>query len=112
MAAYCPKCGSAVPSSILKGAFSCPSCSVALSANTGGPWVAAIVLWILADIPVKYFLYDRFGFDSFGGVVARVVVSGLIGLGIIAFVLRQFSTINLTSTVFYPLRLANRLELI
>jgi len=91
--AKCPKCNQSIPWHKLRAEMSCPHCSAPLSAYTLGPAVGAIVLWTLADIPIRLFLFALLG-DSDIGFMARTVVSGLAGWGILALVFGGFTKVG------------------
>ena len=94
MNAVCPNCKKAIPWWKLRGEFPCPHCATPLSAKTAGAFVATIALWILADIPVKLFLFETFGAESLTGLFARVFVGGAVGWGLASLIVGNFSTIT------------------
>jgi len=94
MNALCPNCKASISWWKLRGEFTCPRCASLLSAKTTGPFIVTIVLWILADIPVKLFLFETFGTESLIGLFARVVVSGAVGWGLAFLIVGSFSTVT------------------
>jgi hypothetical protein len=89
----CPKCKREIPWHKLRGEMSCPHCNASLSARTLGPVVAAIVLWTLADIPIKLFIYGTLG-DSGIGLLSRIVASGLVGWVILHLIVGGFAKVE------------------
>jgi hypothetical protein len=59
-----------------------------------GSYIAAITLWIVADIPVKFLLFGWLGTDSTIGFIARTLASGLVGWGILSMVVGEFCTVT------------------
>jgi len=59
-----------------------------------GAFIATLVVWILADISVKWFLFETFGTESLTGFFARVFVSGAVGWGLAFLIVGSFSTIT------------------
>src|SRR5258708_1356331 len=86
MNAVCPNCRKAISWWKLRSEFACPHCATPLSAKTAGAFIATVVLWILADIPVKLYLFETFGTESLTGLFARVLVSGAVGWGLAFFI--------------------------
>ena len=95
MTATCPACQASISWTKLKKAFTCPTCGVELTAKTGVPWVAAIVLWTAVDFPIKVFLYSQMGFDTISGMVVRSLVSGMVGLSIAYVIVGEYSTVSI-----------------
>lgn len=94
MSAECPNCKKAISWWKLRDEFACPYCASNLSAKTTGAFTATIVIWILADIPVKLSLYEALGSDGYAGLLARTAVSGVIGWTLAFFIVGRFSTIT------------------
>ena len=94
MTTLCPNCKKAVLWWRLRSEFSCPNCASPLSAKTNKAFIATVVLWILADIPVKLFLFAAFGTESLIGVFARTLVSGIVGWVLASIIVGRFSTIT------------------
>lgn len=94
MNAVCPNCKKTLSWWKLRSEFTCPHCTTPLSAKTTGAFIATIVLWILADIPVKLVLFETFGTESLTGLFARVFVSGAVGWGLAFLIVGSFSTIT------------------
>lgn len=95
MPASCPSCKNPICWAKLSKSFACPACGIALSANTFGPSVFAIALWVVADIPVKGALYQFMGFELWPGVILRALASGLVGFGLLSIIVGGFSKVSL-----------------
>lgn len=95
MAAHCPKCHAPLAWTKMKKAFSCRSCNAALTANTLGPWVGTIVLWTLADLPLRATIVAPDGLAGVGVVLIRSLISFGIGYLIGSVVVGSFSNVSL-----------------
>jgi uncharacterized protein (DUF983 family) len=93
MGAACPKCQGALGWSQLRGEFACPHCNTPLTANTTRAFVVFIILWIIADIPVRFIVFETFGYDGAIAFAARVIASGAIGWFIAYLVVGNLSTV-------------------
>ena len=94
--ASCPRCKGGLPWQKLRSEFSCPHCEASLTAHRIGPIIAAIILWTIADIPVVAILYSQFGKSDIV-VLARAIVSGLVGWGILSVVVGGFTRVEALS---------------
>ena len=94
MNALCLNCNKELSWWKLRNEFNCPHCDKPLSANTSRSFIGLIVVWILADIPVKLFFYATLGTDSFIANFARAIVSGAVGCVLAYIILGRFSTIS------------------
>ena len=97
MPAHCPKCDARLPWLKLKGAFRCPSCNAALTAKTLSPWLATIVVWSLADIPLRVAMQAPEGTAGYVIVAVRSLVSFGTGFLIVAFIVGSYSSVSLAS---------------
>ncbi len=97
MPAHCPKCDARLSWLKLKGAFRCPSCKAALTAKTLWPWLATIVVWSLADIPLRVAIQAPDGTAGYLIVAVRSLVSFCIGYLIGAFIVGSYSSVSLAS---------------
>jgi len=55
--------------------------------------VVVIILWVIADIPVKFIILETFGYDGAMALAARVIGSGAVGWLIANLVVGNFSTV-------------------
>ncbi len=93
MGAACPKCQGALSWWKLRDEFACPHCAASLSANTTKAFVAVIVLWVIADIPVRAIAFVAFGYDGALALAVRIIASGAVGVLIAHFVGGSLSTV-------------------
>ena len=100
--AHCPKCDAPLSWFKMKGAFSCPSCNVALTAKSIGPWVATVALWSVADIPLRAAMQAPDGLAGLGIVLLRSLISFGIGYFIGSIVVGSFSSVALASNENQP----------
>ena len=79
MAALCPLCNSKLSWWSLKSSFSCPSCHRPLKARVAGSWLAVVLLWLLADIPLYAALPASNGSNGVGLILLRSLISLVFG---------------------------------
>jgi len=91
--AACPECKKPISWWKVRSSFSCPSCGRELAAKVTGPTIAAIVIWIVADIPLKVVLYSALGNNGYLPFLVRTVLSGLLGVVLLATAIGQFSEV-------------------
>jgi uncharacterized protein (DUF983 family) len=92
--AACPSCNKPISWSKLRKLFRCPSCGRDLVANVTGPNIAALIIWIIADIPLKMMLYALLGDHGYLPIVIRALLSGFLGWAVFAIVVGQFSQVK------------------
>ena len=94
MSAACPNCSRSLRWWTLRPEFTCPHCAAPLTAKTTGAFVATILVWVAVDFVVKFFIFQLLGTESLVGLIARVVVSGLVGLGLASLMVGSLSTVT------------------
>ena len=89
----CPKCRRPIAWSKLRSQFACPHCEAPLTARTTGPLIAAIILWTIVEIPIKFIVYQILG-DGDASFVVWAIASGVVGWCILSLVVGGFSTVE------------------
>jgi len=92
MAIDCPHCRKRVGWWHVKRSFKCPHCAAALTARVTGLWVATVVLWSLAELPVLAVLSSTS--DTFAVAVVRAAVSLGLGVVVASVLFRVFGRIS------------------
>ena len=94
MSVVCPNCKTSLSWWKLKSEFSCPQCARTLSAKITWPLIATLVLWTIADIPVKLVAFELFGSEGLTGILARAIASGLVGYVLAYLIVGNFSSVT------------------
>ncbi len=94
MGAACPKCRGPLRWWRLRNEFACPHCGAPLTASTTATSVTFIILWIIADFPVRLAVFAMLGSEGAVAVAARILASGAVGCLLAYIVVAGFTTVK------------------
>ena len=88
----CPHCQSSLSWWQLRARFQCRRCDASLQAELARPTIAALAMWVLADIPLSLGVAFVAG-ESWGATLLRVALSGAFGGLVLHFMFGYFARI-------------------
>src|SRR4051812_22397049 len=94
MSPQCPLCQSKLSWWSMKASFSCSSCSRPLKARVTGLWVATLLLWSVAEVPLYVAMSVPDGLAGIGPLLLRSLISLGIGYIIGGLVFGSFSEVQ------------------